>query len=246
MNSKKFILKTLLLLIAVGFVISSYNIASIFAEYKKSDIVYDEIASFVVEEDDEETETTEKSSPNLAIDFVALNTINKDVKCWLYSENLGISYPVVQGEDNSEYLHHLPNGDYSSGGTLFIDYRNKKNDKHILVYGHNMKDGSMFGNLSRYANQEYYEQYPELYFYTEEGEYKLKIFSAYYTNDDDYTYSLGKSQADCNEYGRYAKEQSCIKSNTEYQNGDCVVTLSTCAYLRGHNRFVVQCVPYKL
>lgn len=247
MNNKAFVLKTLLLIIAVGIVISSYNITSILMDYKESNAVYDEIASFAVEEDGEEKGDTkpEKTTPDLKIDFASLNKLNSDVKGWLYSENLGINYPVLQGEDNNQYLRHLPNGEYSSSGTLFIDYRNKENDKHILIYGHNMKDGSMFGKLSRYADQEYYEQHPELYFYTEEGEYRLKIFSAYYTNDDDFTYSVSE-QSDANEYSYYAGRKSCIDTDTEYQEGDCIITLSTCAYLRGHNRFVVQCIPYKV
>ncbi|MBQ6583391.1 MAG: class B sortase, partial [Mogibacterium sp.] len=80
------------------------------------------------------------------VDFDELLKINPDVQGWLYQKDTVINYPVVQGQDNDEYLHTLVDGTWSGGGTLFVDYRNQSNfgDFNSIIYGHHMKDGSMF------------------------------------------------------------------------------------------------------
>ena len=108
-----------------------------------------------------------------------------------------------------------------------------------------MLDGSMFGNLQKYSEQEFYNKYPAFYFYEANDTYKLNVISAHYTSNDDFTYSLG-DRLDMKPYVEYIREKSCIKTNAEYETGDCIITLSTCAYLRNSNRFVVHCLVEKI
>ena len=83
-----------------------------------------------------------------SIDWDALRAINPDVVGWLYVPDTGISYPVVQGEDNAHYLRHTFSGERNASGTIFLDFRDST-DFHSAarVFGHNMRDGSMFAEL---------------------------------------------------------------------------------------------------
>lgn len=243
MKNKAFFLKLLLFFISIGIVISSVKISSILDDYKKSINTYNNIISSAVSE--QKGDGGLNKSPSLFIDFEGLQKMNSDIVGWLYCEDTIINYPVVLGTNNEYYLNHLPDNTYSSSGTLFIDSRNTLSDKHILIYGHKMKNGTMFGDLNEYSSQSYYEEHPSFTFYTGNGEYKLRIYSAYYTNDGDFTYSL-TDRTDASEYAYYAKAHSCISTDVEFNKNDGIITLSTCAYLQGYNRFVVQCIPERI
>lgn len=246
LKNKCFVLKLLALFLTVGIVISSYNVCGALLAYKQSAIVYDDISSFAVVEDTKKEKNEKDDTPTpIKVDFGKLKSINPDIKGWLYNDAIGVNYPVLQGKDNTQYIKHLPTGAYSENGTLFFDFRNASGDKHILVYGHNMYDGSMFGKLQRYNNQEFYNQNPVFYFYDENNTYRLDVISAHYTNDTDFTYALGEN-LDIEEYVEYIKNNSCISTNAKYEKGDTIVTLSTCAYLKDGNRFVVHCVIEKI
>ncbi|MEE1502653.1 MAG: class B sortase [Acutalibacteraceae bacterium] len=246
MKNKRFVLKLLLFILTIGIVISSYNVCSVLLEYKKTSVVYDDISSFAVSPEKETNkDTTNNGLPNISINFENLKQINPDIKGWLYNEALGVNYPVIQGNDNSQYLKHLPTGEYSESGTLFFDFRTDITAEHILVYGHNMYNGSMFGGLQKYTDQEFYNQHPTFYYYEENNTYKLNVISAHYTNDTDFTYTLGE-QLDMEKYVEYIKEKSCIKTDVKYRSGDSIITFSTCAYLKSGNRFVVHCKVEKI
>lgn len=98
------------------------------------------------------------TEPPLAVDFESLKAINPDVKGWLYIEALDISYPVVQGPDNDAYLHTTYEGTSNFAGSIFLDYQNQGDfsDGNTIVYGHNMKNLSMFGKLKQMKEQEKY------------------------------------------------------------------------------------------
>ena len=92
-----------------------------------------------------------------------LKEINEDCVAWIYIEDTAINYPVVQGSDNSFYLKHLIDGKWNSAGCIFLDFRVDSNisDRHSIIYGHHMKDGTMFSGLTKYKKQDYYEAHPE-------------------------------------------------------------------------------------
>ncbi len=100
------------------------------------------------------------TEPPLAVDFESLKAINPDVKGWLYIEALDISYPVVQGPDNDTYLHTTYEGTSRTNfaGSIFLDYQNQDDfsDGNTIVYGHNMKNLSMFGKLKQMKEQKKY------------------------------------------------------------------------------------------
>ena len=84
-----------------------------------------------------------------AVDFQKLISINEDVVGWISIPELGLEYPITQGEDNEYYLHHAYNREANFAGSIFMDYRNMEDfqDQNTILYGHNMLNGSMFGSL---------------------------------------------------------------------------------------------------
>mgnify|MGYP002465836722 CR=1 FL=1 len=115
---------------------------------------YDAIRQEVVAEPaagETQEEIAEKNYPELQIDFAELIRTNPDFRGWLYFPALDISYPVVQGKDNAYYLHHLFSGESNINGSIFVDCHNQPDftDQNTIVYGHNMKNGSMFGTLDK-------------------------------------------------------------------------------------------------
>ena len=122
----------------------------------------------------------DENPPMLLVDFDELEAANEDVVAWLDFPGQSISYPVVQGDDNSHYLRWSFSGTSSSSGAIFLDYRNEglMKDGNTIIYGHNMRNGSMFGLLRRYQEQSHYEEFPFFDVYTREGTYRCAIISA--------------------------------------------------------------------
>ena len=100
----------------------------------------------------EKQEEPEEKLPE--IDFEGLRAINGDVVAWIQIPGIGVDYPVVQGKDNEHYLHYTFDGKTNKEGSIFLDYRNRADftDSKVIIYGHNMKDGSMFSNLKKFQD----------------------------------------------------------------------------------------------
>ena len=116
-----------------------------------------------------------------AIDFGALAAVNGDLAGWLRIEETAVDYPLVQGADNDHYLNHLFDGTANKSGAIFIDSRNDRNfeDQNTLIYGHHMRDGSMFASLVNYKEQAYYDEYPVMLLFTPGGNYLVEFFAGY-------------------------------------------------------------------
>ena len=182
--------------------------------------------------------------------FHVLYMQNPDIVGWIsIKKNNGqafIDYPVVQSVDNNHYLRRSFFGDYATGGTIFMDYRcNAANfSQNTVVYGHNMKDNSMFAQLLKYGNASFYNSAPIIDYSTLYQEYKFKIFAAFYTTTD-FNYIQVSFSSDRKEFLAVvaeAKARSCIDTNVDVNVDDKIITLSTCAYIDGVEdaRFVVM------
>lgn len=248
------ILLTLVLVIAIGvFCYAAYNLYHIYTEYKKGTDEYNSIAQMAVTEKSpdqapEETkgETEEPSlTPPMEIDFAALKAVNEDVIGWIYVEGLpNINYPVVQGENNETYLHTTYEKNYNFAGTIFIDYENSPDfsDCNTLVYGHNMKNGSMFGKLKEFvSDQKVYEKSKYFWIFTPKETYRYEIISAYTTSVDSDTYTLFQGPGEAfKEYLQTIRGYSELQTDpVELDVMDKVITLSTCTGNEA-TRFVVQ------
>ena len=158
------------------------------------------------QEDIEETEEVPRG-----IDFESLKAINPNVCAWLTIPGTEVSEAVVKGRDNEEYLHKLFDGTENASGTLFVDCRNAADfsDDVTMIYGHNMKDGSMFGSLSSYCDEAYLKGHERILLYLPEGTHVLTVISATVTTCDDAVFDLELPPSD---------------------SGKKRVLLSTCAY----------------
>lgn len=176
--------------------------------------------------------------PSLQINFASLYALNEDFIGWLYLPGCGISYPLVQGEDNDYYLNHTFLNTEAAGGAIFVDYTDKADFSSLntFVYGHNMQDGSMFGSLYRYGQDaSLIGSYPYFYVYLSGGSVrKYRIFSYYQDREDSQTYVRIEDESAYGEYLQMLVDKSVRLpdgsqvSDTPPTTEDTIVTLSTC------------------
>ena len=153
---KKAIRYILLTVCVCVFCYSAYNLIQIYLNYKKIDDDYGEIAKTYTEEKVEEKESY------LQINWDELLQRNKDVKAWIQIPNTNVNYPVLQGETNDTYIHSDIDHNELSAGSIFIASENEDpfNDFNTVIYGHNMKNGSMFNNIKSYTDQSFADEHP--------------------------------------------------------------------------------------
>lgn len=228
--------------------------------YRQSSNAYDEIAALVQmpEETVPETKGGEASFPTEdetaeepaavlpTVDFTALREAAPNVIGWLMQEDTAINYPITQTEDNDYYLTHLYDGTYNKAGCLFSDYENRADfsDRSTIVYGHNMRDGSMFASLNQYRKQSYYEAHPTMTLLTPEGGYVVELFAAFNAspkesgkNDSPWRLDF-ESDADFTVWLSAMTSRSLIQTETAVTASDKVLTLSTCN--GSGDRFIVM------
>ena len=208
----------LMLILAAVFLFSLYKVVSILKEYKEINDFYDKT---------EELYTAKEENQLPEVDFEKLQKVNEDVIGWIYIEDTDISYPILKGADNNQYLFQSYEKKYVVAGSIFIDSRCSEDfgDERTVVYGHNMKNGSMFGTLDRYEKEEYRNAHENVYILLPDGrrlQYQAK--KAYKADVDGSVYELPAE--------RQGKDSS----------GGQKLFLSTCTEDSSNTqRFVVEC-----
>ena len=249
-KKKSDVLLTIALIVAIAvFCYAAFNLYHIYTEYKKGTDEYNQIEEMAVTERDADSAEVAGPSaqikPPIEVDFDKLKSVNEDVVGWIYVDALpDISYPIVKGKDNQTYLHQTYEKNYNFAGTIFVDYENSGDfsDCNTLVYGHNMKNGSMFGHLKKFREDDkLYKQDKYFWILTPERNYRYEIITAYTTGVNSDTYTLFKGPGE--EFEKYLET---IKGYSEIQTDDTdltikdrIVTLSTCTGNES-TRFVVQ------
>lgn len=216
-------------------------------EYSKGDAVYEQVKSVLRNEDtgikkSAESDYVTVSKTSSKMNFATLKKINKDVVGWIMAEGRDIDYPIVLGEDNEYYLSHLFNGEQNKLGSLFMDYRNNGSfsDKNTVIYGHNMKDGSMFSSLTKYKDQGYYDSFPTMILYTPDGDFVIEFFAGIVA-DGNYEFIHFKftDDVDFQDYINSLKGESTFKSNIIVKSHDRIITLCTCSYEFNNARYAL-------
>lgn len=237
---KKLVKITLLAICLIVFIFFTYKIYYYLKEDNDNKKMNNDIIDKAVIETSDNQKENEEEHKMPSIDFSILKQENKDIVGWIYSENTPINYPIVQSKNNNEYyLHRLINGKHNSAGSIFMDYRNNSNltDDNTIIYGHNMKNNTMFGTLLKYKNQEYYEEHKIIYLFTPERNYAIKVFTSYTTSDDSNIYNFSKIKK--NNIEELVKK-SDIKSDVTINKEDKIITLSTCSYDYDGARYIVM------
>lgn len=177
------------------------------------------------------------------VDFDALRAINPDVVGWLVIDGTNINYPVVQGTDNQYYLRHLFTGEYNASGCIFLDSRNTRDfsDRHSILYGHHMGNGTMFNGLMDYKEQGFYDSHPTALLLTPAGDYEIEFFSGYVANVRASAWQMEfGSEVGFAEWLQAVKAKSLFQSEVMPSSADKVLTLSTCSYEFENARFVLH------
>lgn len=191
----------------------------------------------VLEEPSEPMETAP-----ISVEFETLLADCPDTIGWLYAADGSVNLPVVQGTDNQYYLTHLPNGDYSSGGSLFLDYLNSSDfgDEVSFIYGHNMKNGTMLQPILKYEDQSYYDACPVMYLLTPEQNYKLELFAGILTGIESEVYTFNFDGPESKQaFINGLAEQSTFVPQRIPEAEERILCLSTCAYDYENARYVV-------
>lgn len=249
-KSKIWLLR-ILLLVAVGvFVFAAGKLLQIYLEYKRGADTYEELQEYVQEpqkQDEKESEKVDKpeelESPYLQVDLEGLKAENPDVVAWIQIPALDISYPVVQGTDNYYYLHHMFNGESNTSGSIFVDYHNSADftDSNTIVYGHNMKDKTMFGRLDGYQEQALYQQYPCFYIYIPGYVMEYQIVSCYAGRNGSVGYTYGfPTPEEFQDFLDKILSYAGYDTGTEVTTEDKIVTLSTCVNSNRNYRYLVH------
>lgn len=186
--------------------------------------------------------------PEMDIDWDYLEGLNNDVVGWIYvpalnSGDISLSYPVLQGEDNEFYLHHDINGNNSSCGSIFLNYKaaDSMSDLNTFVYGHNMANDTMFGSLNWFHdNANLCDSEPFVYIYEDGKIFKYQIFAYGVISSKDGLYDMPvTNDAEYDAYVSYVQSVSEYDGNVDLSARPNVITMSTCFLVGGNYNFIV-------
>ena len=156
---RKTISNILIIVFSAIIAFSGYRLWTIFHEYHVGEKQYEQTATNYVHQKDPDNTMAENGPQEcpITVDFEGLLAENSDVVGWIYSEGTQINYPVLRGDSNETYLYHMINGEYNSSGSIFMDFRCNPDlsDFNTIIYGHHMKNGSMFASLHQYIKEIY-------------------------------------------------------------------------------------------
>lgn len=188
----------------------------------------------------------EDAEPTILSEYLTIYEQNNDFAGWITIENTEINYPVMQSiEDSDFYLKHNFEKEYSDYGVPYLqsDCDLLKSD-NLLIYGHAMNDGSMFADLKKYRDMEFYRAHTQISFDTRYSHGLYEIVAVFTTtaNEGGFAYNAfvnAASEAEFDEYIAKCKELSLYEIDTTAQYGDRLITLSTCEYTNSNGRMVV-------
>ena len=151
----------LLVLLGVIILVAGGYLFRVWEDYHEASAGYQKLQKYIIERPDVEKgnerqpDNQEEPEESLSeIDFDGLRAVNEDIVAWIQIPGIGVDYPVVHGKDNEHYLHYTFEGKANKAGSIFLDYRNRADftDSKVILYGHNMKAGSMFSNLKKFQD----------------------------------------------------------------------------------------------
>ena len=227
-TNKNLIPNIILIFFIILFVFSGFKIIMWFLNNRENKKIAEEISQAITI-DEENVEEKEKYK----VDFQTLKEKNSDTVGFLKVNGTNIEYTVVKGTNNSYYLKHNFNKESNSAGWIFADYKNKVDgtDKNLVIYGHNMRDDSMFGSLKNILNDDWHNEEENKYvtFITENDNSIYEVFSVYQVADEDYYITTDFKDNEFNDFIKTIKSRSKFDFGVDVNENDNILTLSTCA-----------------
>lgn len=224
-------------------------------ETVETESVVEEQESLLAEGSAEETEVIVEETvaavyEGCPVDFGGMWKTNKDVYAWITVPGTVIDYPVLQhATDNTYYLNYNIDGSYGYPGCIYTENLNTKEftDNNTVIYGHNMKNGTMFAGLHKFEDSTFFEEHTKVYIYTPEQELTYTIFAAYVYDDRHLLYSFDFANKDV--YANYLETvkgmrsmNALIREDVEVTAEDKIITLVTCIGNQPSKRLLVQAV----
>jgi len=219
------------------------GLGAIAFQYISQQRAYDDLEQYASISDAENV-----SLADLTVDWDALRAVNPNIVAWIYIPDSPVNYPVVQGQDNQEYLHKAFDGStgwLASAGTIFLDSNNASDfsDRNSALYGHHMNDGSMFASLSDWQNNDEFNSHRDIYLLTPQGNYRLKTFAMVKTTGTDALVQTTFSSEES--YRSYIQDK--LDRSVVTQEGDVLgasditqsMLFSTCEYSQADGRAVL-------
>ena len=226
---------------------SGYRLWTIFHEYHVGEKQYEQTANDYVHQKDPDNTMADNGPQEcpISVDFEGLLAENSDVVGWIYSEETQINYHVLRGDSNETYLHHMINGQYNSSGSIFMDFRNNPDlsDFNTIIYGHHMKNGSMFASLHQYVDQEFYDKHKYLWYLTPDHIYRLDVTAGYVGDAEAEVYTIFTDMDQLRSYLSFAQAKSTFVPDQVPEDINGIFALSTCSYEYDDARYVLVCVP---
>lgn len=254
------------ILALAGCLLSGGYIVHYHQEQKRAEALYAEARKNEEQTENSETEETITVTPipaaatetpvptptekpvEIPVDFASLQQENEDIYAWIKVDGTVIDYPVVQSStDDSFYIHRGINKEDLYAGAIYTEMKNVKDfsDPNTVLYGHNMRDGSMFASLHNFRDRDFFDQHREILIYTPEHILHYTIFAAYTYDDRHILNSFDFS--DEKVFQNYLDQVYDIRSMDAYfidepkvTAKDKIITLSTCVGSDASARYLVQ------
>ena len=245
LSKQSVLLIFLVLILVAGVVFAGGKLMSIMLNYRRDRSAYNDLADQAISglaepnvTPDPNAEPEVVSEVPFELDWSYLQGQNSEVVGWIYCEGTAINYPVVQTVDNDFYLHRGFDRQPNTSGTLFVDPKSGLGITYsnYIIYGHNMKDGSMFAAVESYLDPNFYTQHPVMYYMTPGQNYRIDLISAHIVES-----TLNNYPAYFDSDGKYADYLNTITSRSSFYTNATVstqyqlITLSTCDYSSNYN-----------
>ncbi|MGL5647191.1 MAG: class B sortase [Clostridium sp.] len=203
-------------------------------EYNQAKEVYKNLERIEDEIEKDDVSEVEKLKKR----YEKMKAVNEDYVFWIEIGNTNINYPVVKSLDNYDYLHKNFDKNKNSSGTIFVDYTNRMDDFNTIIHGHNMKNGTMFNNLVKFKEENFYKNNKEVIVYNKEEKETYEIFAVYVVEAEENFLRRQYSK----DYIDFINKESIYKERKEISEKDKIITLSTCSYEYENARTVVHAV----
>ncbi|MDY0410504.1 class B sortase [Virgibacillus soli] len=240
---KKYISRLITIICLGVFSYAAFNLVLIFNDYYQNRKMLNELQDTFYQA---KKDMGDSQSHTIRPGFQALLEQNPDVVGWITIEGTQVDYPILQAPNNETYLTRNYYGKESRAGSIFLDYRNDvdtANDQNTVIYGHRMKDGSMFQQLTKFLDKDFFESHKAFQFDTLYDSYEAEIFAVYNTlTDFDYIQTNFSTDEQYEAFLAKVQKKSLYKTDVELNPDDAIITLSTCEYTldQDNGRLVVQ------
>lgn len=245
-RTKKILSIILTVVCLAVFIYAGHGLVTTMLDYSKNNkIVSDLQETFYNASDADEAFQTNDGERKVRSGFDILLNENDELVGWITIDGTQIDYPILKADNNDDYLHRDFYGNSNILGSIFMDFRNNvtSNDLNTIIYGHRTKNGSMFEDLTKFQEQEFFENHSTFTFDTLYESYEAEVFAVYNTlTDFNYIQTDFSNTDDYEQLLTEVQGKSMIESEVEVGPNDRIITLSTCDYaLDDHNgRLVVQ------